>query len=61
LWCRIKEYVLKWKENGGDDDVRLNFIGMKLAFFRKPFDNDRFKTLNFLPYFGSNNYVIKGT
>ena len=63
MWCRIKEYALKWREDkdSGDDDVRLNFIGMKMAFFRRPFDNSRFKTLNFLPYFGSNNFVINGT
>jgi len=32
-----------------------------MAFFRRPFDNSWFKTLNFLPYFGSNNFVINGT
>jgi hypothetical protein len=34
---------------------------MKMVLFRKPFDTMSKKTLNFLPYFGSNNYIIKGT
>jgi hypothetical protein len=61
MWCKIKEYSLRWLEDENDDQVRLNFIGMKMVFFRKPFDIDRQKTLNFLPYFGSNNYIINGT
>jgi hypothetical protein len=70
LWCRIKEYSLLWTEKDeiegvcSDDLVRLTSVGEKLLFFRKPFDNNRSKKLNFLPYFGGsecNDYIIKGT
>ena len=57
---------MQWQEKvceEQDDHVRLNFIGIKMVFFRRPFDNSRNeKLLNFLPYFSDrNNYIINGT
>ena len=63
MWVKIKEYSLMWHEsdNCEQDKVNLQFIGMKLLLFRRPFDKkQRVKTLNFAPYC-EDDYSIKGT
>ena len=59
MWCKIKEYSLKWREEkNSDKDVKLNFIGMKLLLFRRSIDKNIDKQANFLPYFGKETIIL---
>jgi len=61
MWVKIKEYSLEWHEckNCDPNKVKLDFVGMKLLFFRRPLDrSEQTKTLNFLPYCPKDNYII---
>jgi hypothetical protein len=56
--CSIKEYQMRWSEDRDDIVVRLNFIAMKMVFFRRSFDKGKEKKLNFLPYFANKTSFI---
>ena len=50
MWCKIKEFCFKWSETEPYGS-EIDYIGLKLMFFRRPIDKNIKKKLNFIPLY----------